>query len=487
MFRRFSINFAIFSMLIDAIVVVAMLYLTTILRPLLSAFSFVAQLGGPVSVPLALYILFPICWVGILASFALYDGRKYIRAVDEFAALSLSSFLAGISLAGILYFSFREVSRAQYLLFVAFSYLASVGWRSVARFVFRLRRQSPQAMVRRVLIVGTGPIGRMVEDRLKNAREYNLSLVGFVDNEPAEAFAGALLGGLPELRTLVELRGITDVIIALPPHFYEQVRQAASCLNEVAVRVWIALGFFDLALYKTATEDFAGLPLLDLRASALDDYERTVKRAFDIACALAATLIVLPVLGLVALVIWLEDGRPIFFRQKRVGENGQLFDMLKFRTMVPNAEQLRHLVETKDEDGNVIHKSKDDPRVTRVGRFLRRFSIDELPQLFNVLKGNMSLVGPRPELPDLVEQYQPWQRQRLAVPPGITGWWQVTGRSDKVMHLHTEDDLYYVQNYSIWLDLQIIMRTVWVVLLGRGRVLNGNFTNWQAMGNNEVM
>jgi lipopolysaccharide/colanic/teichoic acid biosynthesis glycosyltransferase len=136
--------------------------------------------------------------------------------------------------------------------------------------------------------------------------------------------------------------------------------------------------------------------------------------------------------------------------------------------MVRNAEELQSQVEKLDDAGNLIHKTKDDPRVTRIGRFLRRFSLDELPQLFNILAGSMSLVGPRPEMPYLVERYQPWQRKRFAVPPGLTGWWQVSGRSDRPMHLHTEDDLYYIQNYSIWLDLQIIVRTIWVVLVGKG-------------------
>ena len=151
-----------------------------------------------------------------------------------------------------------------------------------------------------------------------------------------------------------------------------------------------------------------------------------------------------------------------------MGENARLFEMLKFRTMVRNAEQLQGEVEKWDSAGNLIHKTKDDPRVTRVGRMLRRLSLDELPQLFNVMAGTMSLVGPRPEMPYLVEKYQPWQRKRFAIPPGLTGWWQVSGRSDKPMHLHTEDDLYYIQNYSIWLDLQIIVRTIWVVLIGKG-------------------
>ena len=193
-----------------------------------------------------------------------------------------------------------------------------------------------------------------------------------------------------------------------------------------------------------------------------------LKRVFDLFFGLFALTLALPLIALSALLVFLDDGRPIIFRQKRVGKNGRLFEMLKFRTMVKDAEQLQSQVEKRDLDGNLIHKVKDDPRVTRVGSLLRRFSFDELPQLFNVLAGTMSLVGPRPEMPFLVDGYESWQRERFAVTPGMTGWWQVTGRSDKPMHLHTEDDLYYIQNYSIWLDLEIIVRTIWVVLIGKG-------------------
>ena len=193
-----------------------------------------------------------------------------------------------------------------------------------------------------------------------------------------------------------------------------------------------------------------------------------LKRVFDLSVGLFALIFALPLMALSVLMVYLEDGSPVIFRQKRVGKNGYLFTMFKIRTMVKNAEQLQSQVQKRDLDGNLLHKTKDDPRVTRVGRLLRRFSLDELPQLFNVLAGTMSLVGPRPEIPYLADEYASWQRKRFDVLPGMTGWWQISGRSNKPMHLHTEDDLYYIQNYSIWLDLQIIFRTIWVVLIGKG-------------------
>jgi len=169
-----------------------------------------------------------------------------------------------------------------------------------------------------------------------------------------------------------------------------------------------------------------------------------------------------PLMLLIAILIKLDSPGPAIIRQQRVGENGRLFEMLKFRTMRAGEEQRV----PKLTDG--LHKRPRDPRVTRLGRFLRRYSLDELPQLINVLKGEMSLVGPRPELPWLVERYESWQRRRFAVPPGMTGWWQVNGRSERPMHLHVEDDLYYIRNYSLWMDLVILLRTVPAVLSGRG-------------------
>ena len=179
-------------------------------------------------------------------------------------------------------------------------------------------------------------------------------------------------------------------------------------------------------------------------------------------------LLLSPLLLIIALAIRIDSPGSALFRQRRVGENGRLFDMLKFRTMYLDAEERQEEVLQQTEDGGIIHKRKEDPRVTKVGRFLRRTSFDELPQFINVLKGEMSLVGPRPEMPWLVDKYKSWQRKRFAVPQGITGWWQINGRSEKPMHLNPEDDLYYVYNYSLWLDVKILLRTPIAVISGKG-------------------
>jgi lipopolysaccharide/colanic/teichoic acid biosynthesis glycosyltransferase len=201
-------------------------------------------------------------------------------------------------------------------------------------------------------------------------------------------------------------------------------------------------------LHKAVIEEFAGIPMLDLRAPALNYYQRIVKRAFDLVISILVLPISLILMGVIAILIRFEGPGPIFFRQKRVGENGRLFDIFKFRSMVPDAEEMRHQVEQYDENGNLIYKTATDPRVTRVGGILRRTSMDEIPQLFNVIKGDMSIIGPRPELPYLA-QYEPWQRTRFAAAGHhrlVAGEWS----QRKPMHLNTEDDLYYVHNYCFF-------------------------------------
>jgi lipopolysaccharide/colanic/teichoic acid biosynthesis glycosyltransferase len=202
--------------------------------------------------------------------------------------------------------------------------------------------------------------------------------------------------------------------------------------------------------------------------TVISSRQRVAKRLIDLSFAFLLAVLAAPLMAAVACAIWLERDGPILFRQQRVGEGGRLFTMYKFRTMIPGAEQQQWAVGRPSETGSIIYKTAADPRVTRLGRWLRRTSLDELPQLWNVLRGDMSLVGPRPELPWLVAQYERWQYRRLAVPQGMTGLWQVRGRSQNPMYLFTEMDIQYVDNYSIWLDLSILVKTPLVVLRGIG-------------------
>lgn len=468
MIRRFSTNFAILSMVLDALIVVLSLWGMAQIRPYLTA-SFIIHLDLPVVLPLVLYIVFPILWVGILAAFSVYDGQRNLRVVDEFTNLTLGSLLAIVTSAGALYLSYRDTSRAFFALFAISAYLATLLWRIPGRALYWKWSTTQKDHGQRVLIAGAGPVGHDVSTRIISYQYMNIEFVGFLDDDPKKREKDhQILGSIEEASGIVKAQRITDVVIALPTRAFQRINQLAAQLQELPVRVWVVPDYFQFVLHQARVEDFLNIPMLDLRAPALTETERMIKRGFDL---LACAFLIIPfglVMLLSVLLIWLDDGPPILFRQKRVGENGRIFTMFKFRTMVKNAEQMQSLVEQMDENGNVIHKRRDDPRVTRAGRLLRRLSIDEFPQLFNVLRGTMSLVGPRPELPSLVEKYQPWQRKRFAVPQGMTGWWQIHGRSDKPMHLHSEDDLYYVRNYSIWLDIQILIRTVWIVLRGRG-------------------
>ena len=215
---------------------------------------------------------------------------------------------------------------------------------------------------------------------------------------------------------------------------------------------------------------FKRISIIGLREPTIAGPDRLVKRLFDLVVSVLLLLVLSPAMIGITLLIKLDSRGPVLFRQRRVGEAGRLFWMIKFRSMIDEAEKEETQLFQKAADGQPLFvKTPHDSRITGVGRFLRRTSLDELPQLFNVLKGEMSLVGPRPELPWLVENYESWQCQRFAVPQGMTGWWQVNGRMKRAdPRQRLEDDLFYIRNYSIWLDLRILWKTIWAVIRGEG-------------------
>jgi exopolysaccharide biosynthesis polyprenyl glycosylphosphotransferase len=464
--KRFSVNFAIFSLLLDIALTALALQVAAALRPFLSDLPFLLPMPEVALSPV-IYIIVAFLWTAVFLFASIYDPKNIYKATDELQNVTIATALAALVFAGILYLFFREFSRWLLVLFVILDLCFLLGWRLGARIIFRFGRLP--AAEKRVLIIGAGRVGRRVGQMINETNWLGLQLVGYLDDaQNGQRQQMPIIGGVAEARRIVEQEQIDDVVIALPQRAYGQVNKLVVDLHDLPVNVRVVPDYFSLALYRASVEDFGGLPMINLRDPALNQVQRLVKRLFDLVVGGLTFLLALPLLGLTALIIKLDSPGPVFFRQQRVGENGRIFRMYKFRSMVVGAEKLQHKVNGEDENGNLIHKTEDDPRVTRIGRFLRRTSLDELPQLINVLKGDMSLVGPRPELPWLVGQYELWQRKRFAVPQGMTGWWQVNGRSDKPMHLHTEDDLYYIQNYSLWMDIYILLKTPWVVLRGKG-------------------
>jgi exopolysaccharide biosynthesis polyprenyl glycosylphosphotransferase len=468
MLRRFSVNMAIFSMLADIVLTYVAFFAAVWLRPYLTGLTFPTLIPHyAIDIPIWFYIVMPVLWLTIFLLNSVYDPKRLYKAVDEFQTVTIAVGIASLVMAGLLFLAFRELSRWLFVSFLVFDLALLLGWRILSRFIFRIGRLPAQE--RSVLIIGAGHVGRRVGQMIQNYHWMGLNLVGYLDDDP-QKLDGVLpvLGCLEEARRIIERQKIDDVVIALPQKAYGQINKLALTLHDMPVHVRVVPDYFSLALYRATVDDFGGLPMINLRDPALNDVQRLVKRLFDLAVGGILFALAVPFLLLIALLVRLDSTGPIILRQQRVGENGHLFNMYKFRSMVNGAERLQAQVNEINDKGQLIHKKANDPRVTHIGRFLRRTSLDELPQLLNVLKGDMSLVGPRPELPWLLDQYQLWQHKRLAVPQGMTGWWQINSRAEKLMHLYTEDDIYYIQNYSLWLDIYILLKTPWVVVRGKG-------------------
>lgn len=414
------------------------------------------------------YLMVTLIWAVVFQLFSVYDPKRTLRLVDELQQLVPAIFMSTLVFAGALYFSFRDISRLQVIYFFGIDLALLLGLRVLLRLAFHLQG-GRRYNARRVLVVGAGKVGQEVAAMIRQYAWAGLELVGYLDDNPCKRDNGLpVLGVLEDAPRLVREMEIDEVVVALPLRDHERLAAVTFALQQVPVNIRVVPDYFNLVFLRASVEDFGGMPLITLREPALTEFQRTVKRAFDLVVGTVLTVVSLPLMALIALAIKLDSPGPAIFKQQRVGENGRLFLMYKFRSMVDGADERREEVIKCASDGTIVHKYPDDPRITRVGHFIRVLSLDELPQLFNVLKGEMSLVGPRPEMLWLVEEYEDWQLKRFTVPQGITGWWQVNGRSDKLMHEHTEEDLFYIKNYSLLLDLQILWRTVGAVLKQAG-------------------
>jgi exopolysaccharide biosynthesis polyprenyl glycosylphosphotransferase len=420
-------------------------------------------------------------WVGIIAAVftlvifylqGVYTMPRGASFFAEFSRLFTSSAIVTIVLmVGNYMFQPLYHSRLVYgmaggfiLLFTTLSHLGN-------RYLSRWMRRKGYG-TRRILLVGAGEISRTIMRTLLAQPDLGYHVLGFLDDNPEKGqrnlgpFPG--LGPIDNLSQVLVENQVDEVIVTLPWQYHRRIISILNQCNRMNVRARVVPDVLQLSFDKVDIEVLNGIPLISVKSPGMSSAQIAIKRAMDLTISLLGLIVALPIMGLLAIAIKLDSPGPVLFIQTRVGRNGRHFQAYKFRSMIPDAERLRPKLEQLNEVDGPIFKIKNDPRLTRVGRFLRRTSLDELPQIFNVIKGEMSLVGPRPALPEEVERYEPWHRKRLEALPGMTGLWQVSGRSNLSFDEMVMLDIYYVENWSPGMDIAILLRTIPKVIIGEG-------------------
>jgi exopolysaccharide biosynthesis polyprenyl glycosylphosphotransferase len=423
------------------------------------------------------FIVLPVwsLWSLVLALFVGHGSPVFPRH-DRTREFFREAFILGLCLS-VLWVAFYGLHGS------VFKLLALSGSACLLFFSGRLRKgtalrpggQSLDA-VRRVLVVGTGAQAKKLTESLRqnaDTEQEAVRILGYLDmgDDVERRFVPntQVLGSIGEISSILRDNVVDEVILAVPCSLLPRVETVARVCEEEGVNLRLMADFFDVRVARTSVVACGQIPLLTLEPVAQAKWKLFGKRALDIVAVSCVLPLLLPLFGLIALAIKLDSPGPVFFSQERVGFRKRRFAMLKFRSMVPNAEQLQKQLEHLNEAEGPIFKIADDPRITRVGKFLRRTSLDELPQLLHVLTGEMSLVGPRPMSVRDVELFDKGaQRKRFSVKPGLTCLWQISGRSALPFSMWLKLDIDYIENWSLWLDLKILFKTIPVVLARKG-------------------
>jgi exopolysaccharide biosynthesis polyprenyl glycosylphosphotransferase len=444
--------------------------------PLLDARHFPTGLF-PITEYLKIYPIVLMIWSVLLFSHKSYSSHRTVPVRRE-AINTLHIVALGIVILATVAWLMRidQLSRSWFGLFGVMDALLllaeKLAVRTIARYV-RARGMN----YRTLLVVGTGRRALEIVRLISNHRYWGYKILGFVSDGhhlPPEFEQYPVFGNVDELRQIIDhqirARGeaIDEVVFAVSRRMLEASRAVFLLCEELGIRTRIAMNFFSNRVARMEFEELDGVPFITFTTTPTNEAQLALKRGLDIALSLLLLVVSCPVLVLCAIAIKLNSHGSVLFRQERIGLNGRIFTLYKFRTMIENAHRLRAELEHLNEMNGPVFKAKDDPRITKVGRLLRKFSLDEMPQLWNVLKGDMSLVGPRPPIPEEVSLYERWQRRRLSMKPGLTCLWQISGRNEVDFDRWMELDLQYIDNWSPALDLKILLRTIPAVLLGRG-------------------
>ena len=416
-----------------------------------------------------------VIWHLACSSLALYESKRLSTIAQEIPDVIKATSLVALATA-IVAFLFNVTMITPGFLFAFWSLstlfmcVGRIGVRLALAWMRRRGRNS-----RNIVIIGTNPRAVKFAHEIRMKPELGYRLLGFVD-EPWHGLNRQSLNGASVISTLAEFPefirtvAVDEIVLALPLRsYYLQTSQIVAQCEEQGIIVRMTGDLFSSKLAKSRIDEVGTHQTVTLHTGAIGDQAHLIKRVLDILIALPVIIILLPFFAIVALSIKLTSPGPVFFIQKRLGLNKRVFNLYKFRSMVTEAEALLPSLESLNEATGAAFKIEDDPRLTPIGKFLRKTSIDELPQLFNVLKGDMSLVGPRPiQFRDFEAFYQDWHRRRFSVRPGITCLWQVNGRSKLTFEQWMELDIQYIDKWTLWLDLKILFKTIPTVMKGTG-------------------
>lgn len=417
--------------------------------------------------PLSFYLtIFPAILMFLLTTFflsGLYRPYKGLSQINEFALL-MKALLTGMLVSiTALYLIGSHHSKSLVILIFVFALMLVSTFRQIIRNFYRkFSTGTSTADKTRVLMVGTQEIARIMCRKLQTTSSVDTTVVGFISKEPelvgTEIDGHEVLGSFDDLSSIIASYGIQEVFVALPMMPHEEVMHLVDAHSgKEGVSFHVVSNLFDLISAEIEMAEHNNIPVAYLQNENMALIHVMAKRIFDIAVSLSVIILTLPIWFLIMLAIKLETNGPAFFRQERVGKNGKIFEIIKFRTMYSDTSKFEY-----------SPSNPNDKRITNVGKFLRKTSLDEFPQFLNILKGDMSMVGPRPEMPFIVEKYKSWERQRLKVKPGLTGLWQIMGRKDLPLHESLEYDFYYIKNQSLLLDMSILIKTIPTILLGKG-------------------
>ena len=415
-------------------------------------------------------VLVLLTWVALTWAFQVYGTYRTRSIAAEFGRIAKTLATIALVMAAGAFFLKEPASRLLTALYFGNALAFVAGSRLVMRLLARSARRRGYN-TRRYAIVGTGAVAEDITRTFAAHPHWGFQLAGYVLPEVEHAVPsppGPVLGTLPDLERILDDQVLDEVVFAVPRVEIPAIEKAILLCEEQGVAVVVCLEPLRVGQATMSLFELGDRPMLVFSRTPTDVLSLAAKRAFDMAVSAFALILFAPVFLAAAVAIRVESPGPVFFRQRRVGRNGRPFTMLKFRSMYRDAEERLAALHAHNEMSGPVFKMRNDPRVTKVGRFLRKTSLDEFPQFWNVLAGEMSVVGPRPPIPAEVKQYKRWQRRRLSVKPGITCTWQVSGRNNVNFDRWMELDLEYIDNWSLWRDVEICLRTIPAVLQARG-------------------